>query len=218
MFAEFRDWFESPSLPFICPHSQRAHSCNSPHSFGEEEVSVTLAVRLCVLVWERSARRSVVTTRGPGHPLLQKQTDRKYRKVREKSMDRAYKDACSLEPRLYRLGARGSEWDECARRGGGGDALRGPSGRPRPSLWLLYLLPIDDVDLTSRFVEPQRIDAGLLYRSARNCSVLCVSPSLHKHRSVRGQKYVKLIFFSPFFFFFFVRKRPRKKGQPRPAR
>lgn len=79
--------------------------------------------------------------------------------------------------------------------------LQGPSGRPRPSLWLFYLLPIDGVDLTSRFVKPRRIDGGLLYRSARSCSGLCVSPSLHKQRSVRGQKYVKLIFFFPRFFY-----------------
>lgn len=97
--------------------------------------------------------------------------------------------------------------------------LQGPSGRPRPSLWLFYLLPIDGVDLTSRFVKPRRIDGGLLYRSARSCSGLCVSPSLHKQRSVRGQKYVKLIFFFPRFFLCSSSERgPRKKGQPRPAR
>lgn len=98
-------------------------------------------------------------------------------------------------------------------------ALQGPSGRPRPSLWLFYLLPIDGVDLTSRFVKPRRIDGGLLYRSARSCSGLCVSPSLHKQRSVRGQKYVKLIFFFffPLFFFFYARRlnaAPAQKGNP----
>lgn len=190
MFAELSDCFESQLLPFICPHSQRAHSYNSPHSFGEEEVSVTLDVCLrvcvCVFVWEGSPRRSTVTTGGPGHALL-KRANRQKTSCRRRVRTKTYVVHWSRDYTFWEregpsgMSVRGDAAAAAA-------TLQGPSGRPRPSLWLFYLLPIDGVDLTSRFVKPRRIDGGLLYRSARSCSVLCVSPSLHKQRSVRGQK------------------------------
>lgn len=61
--------------------------------------------------------------------------------------------------------------------------------RTRLSLWLFYLLPIDDV-----FVELQQIDGQPLYH-AHAGALSAASRSVHKQQSVRGQKYVKLIFF-----------------------
>lgn len=56
-------------------------------------------------------------------------------------------------------------------------ALQGPSGRPRPSLWLFYLLPIDGVDLTNRFVKLRRIDGGF-YIAAHAAALGSASPRL----------------------------------------